>query len=129
MEGAIKMAAASAKRRTDSNDSTAHLKRTLNYHEHDDVCDRRLGWMKTAIWLIIGTIALGGGYGYTQGEGMQTKNATQDENIIHNEKAINKLEQKFDQHLHEQRNVNKEMLQILNQLKTDIVVIKQGVSP
>ena len=40
--------------------------------KHDEICDRRLGWMKTLLFTILATIVLGGGFSYSQNEGMKT---------------------------------------------------------
>ena len=102
-------------------------RREMDNNDHDKFCDRRITWMKTAIFLIISTVVIGGGFGYTGNENMKQINATQDVEIQHIEKSVETLERKFDSHLAEQRDVNKEMLEILNQLKTDVIVIKKGV--
>jgi hypothetical protein len=116
-----------AKRKSDDSGSTAHMKRKIDADEHNDICDRRLGWMKKALYIIVVFLLGGGALGYTQTEGMRTINATQNANIEHNEEAIDKLDEKFDKHLYEQRAVNKEILETLNTLKTDVTVIKRNV--
>ena len=114
-------------RKTDNSSSAAYLKRSLDSHEHDDVCDRRLNWIKTAIWLIISTVVLGGALGWTQSEGMRSKNDTQDVLITENIKDIGEIKGSLNSHMKEQQMTNKEMLYILNQMKVDIGVIKRGV--
>ena len=101
--------------------------RRMDEDQHDKVCDRRLNWIKTLLVAVIGSIVLGGGFGYTQNEDMKQTNAIQGENINHNRQELDKLDEKFDRHINEQKAVNKEMLYILNQLKTDMVVIKREV--
>ena len=101
--------------------------RRMDTDDHDNICDRRLSWIKTLLFAIIGTVAIGSGFGYSQNENMKQVNATQTADIDHNEKAINKLEEKFDKHLFEQREVNSKILETLNELKTDVTVIKRNV--
>ena len=102
-------------------------RRKMDDKDHDAVCDRRLGWIKALLIAIIGTVAIGGGFGYSQNEDMKKENATQAAHIGHNEKSIEKLEEKFDKHLYEQRSVNEAILEKLNELKTDVTVIKRNV--
>ena len=114
-------------RKTDNSSSAAYLKRSLDTNEHDDVCDRRLNWIKTAIWLIISSVVLGGAVGWSQNEGMRSKNDTQDILITENIKDIGEIKGSLGTHIKEQQQTNKEMLYILNQMKVDLGVIKRGV--
>jgi len=101
--------------------------RRMDENRHDAICDRRITWMRAAIFMIIGTVLIGTGFGYTQNENMKQVNATQGVEINHNTQEIEKLEEKFDIHLREQRDVNEKILETLNSLKTDVTVIKRKV--
>ena len=94
---------------------------------HDEVCDRRLGWIKTIIFSTLATVVLGGGYGYSQNEGMRSVNATQDQKIKHNEKALEKIDKKYDEHLREQRAVNTKILEKLGEMSEQMVRIELSV--
>lgn len=95
--------------------------------KHDEICDRRLGWMKTLLFATLATIVLGGGFSYSQNEGMKTVNATQNENIEHNEKSLEKLDRKYDAHLREQRAVNTKILDKLEEMGKQMVRIELSV--
>jgi len=114
------------KRKTDAEGSMEHMKRSLDYDQHDDVCDRRLGWIKTAIYCLVITVFLSGAYGWTKNEGMQAKNDTQDQIIHENTKDINEMKGILNEHIKDQAVTNKEMLKILGEMKTDIAVIKRN---
>ena len=99
----------------------------MDDRKHDEVCDRRLAWIKYLLFAIIGSVVIGSGFGYSQNEDMKQVNATQTADIEHNERILEKMERKFDQHINPQNIVNKEILEALNLLKTDVTVIKREV--
>ena len=101
--------------------------RRMNQDDHDKICDRRTGWVKSILFLILGSVVLGGGYSYSQNEGMKAVNSTQNEKIYHNEQANDKLEKKFDAHMYEQRTVNSMILDKLNELGKAVVRIEEKV--
>ena len=108
------------------NESYRGPERRMDEKHHDEVCDRRLGWIKTAVYILVVTIFLSGAYGYTQNEGMQAKNDTQDLKIGRNAEEIAELKGSMNEHMREQKVVNKEVLTILQTLKTDMAVIKKN---
>jgi len=81
--------------------------------------------------IIVFGLILGGGYGYSQNEGMRAVNTKQDTNIEsiketdkHLEKTIDKLDEKFEEHLSEQRMVNQQILEKLSTIGAEVQVIK-----
>ena len=102
-------------------------RREMDAQQHDDVCDRRLSWIKYLLVAILGSVAIGGGFGYSQNEDMKQVNATQTADIEHNERTLDKMERKFDEHINTQNIVNKEILDSLHSLKIDITTIKREV--
>ena len=101
--------------------------RRMNQDDHDKICDRRTGWIKSILFLILGSVVLGGGYSYSQNEGIKSVNSTQTQRIEHTEKTVEKLEEKFDSHMYEQRTVNSMILDKLNELGKAVVRIEEKV--
>lgn len=114
-------------RKTDSEGDRGYMQREIEIGEHDEICDRRLGWMKTAIFVIFSFLIGGGLIGFVSGQDMKSTNTLQDQKIDENTKDIAEVKGSLNEHMREQKSVNKEMLEILNAMRTDIVVIKRGV--
>ena len=114
-------------RSEDSESSKSYMKRGMETREHDSICDRRVGPLRLLVYLLISSVALGGGYSYSQNEGMKSINSTQDTVINENIKDILKVETSLETHINDQKTVNREILQGLNQLKIDIGIIKEKV--
>jgi hypothetical protein len=101
--------------------------RRMEEGHHDDICDRRLGWIKSSIFVIFVFLIGGGLIGFVSGQGIETDNQVQDERINENTKDIGEIKGAMTEHIRDQQRTNRETLELLHKISTDMAVIKRNV--